>query len=116
MSKFNKMLDEAKCTSLTKELLRSEGARQENTISSHQVAQSEKVDSRSEFMASKRQIVLSKIIDSQEFRIERAIDVKAGRAGNLEDVTKKSNLVQDLLARRASEEEINLNLIISKCR
>ena len=74
--------------SLTKELLPSEGPRQENTISSHQVTQSEKADSRnSEFVASKRQIVPSKTIDSEEFRIERAIDLKARRA------EKKLNLV-----------------------
>ena len=49
--------------SLTKELLPSKRTRQENSISSHQVTQSEKADSRSEFVASKRQIVPSKIID-----------------------------------------------------
>ena len=92
--------------SLTKELLPSEGPRQENTISSHQVTQSEKADSRSEFVASKRQIVPSKTIDSEEFRIERAIDLKARRAGHLGDVTKKLNLVQDLLAGGAIEEEV----------
>ena len=57
-------------------------------------------------MASKRQIVPSKTIDSEEFRIERAIDLKARRAGHLEDVTKKLNLVQDLLAGGAIEEEV----------
>ena len=92
------MPDEAKCTSLTKELPPSEGP--------HQVAQSERADSRSEFVASKRQVVPSKIIDSEEFRIERATDLKARRAGHLGDVTKKLNLVQDLLARGASEKEI----------
>ena len=97
---------EAKSMSLTKELLPSEGPRQENTISSHQVTQSEKADSRSEFVASKRQIVPSKTIDSEEFRIERAIDLKARRAGHLGDVTKKLNLVQDLLAGGAIEEEV----------
>ena len=57
-------------------------------------------------MASKRQIVPSKTIDSEEFRIERAIDLKARRAGHLGDVTKKLNLVQDLLAGGAIEEEV----------
>ena len=51
-------------------------------------------------MASKRQIVPSKTIDSEEFRIERAIDLKARRA------EKKLNLVQDLLAGGAIEEEV----------
>lgn len=37
-------------------------------------------------MASKIQIVPSKTIDSEEFRIERAIDLKARRAGHLGDV------------------------------
>ena len=100
------MSDEAKRTSLTKELPPSEGPRQENNISSHQVTQSKKADSRSEFVVSKRQIVPSKIIDSVEFRIQRAIDLKARKAGHLGDVTKKLNLVQDLLAGGASEEEI----------
>ena len=90
MSKFNKMSDGAKFTSLTKELLPSEGPRQENAISSHQVAQSEKADSRSEFVASKRHlIVLLKIINSEEFRTERVIDLNARRAGHLGDTTKK---------------------------
>ena len=80
------MSGEAKRMSLTKELLPSEGPRHENTISSHQVTQSEKADSRSELVASKRQIVPSKTIDSEEFRIERAIDLKARRAGHLGDV------------------------------
>ena len=80
------MSGEAKRMSLTKELLPSEGPRHENTISSHQVTKSEKADSRSEFVASKRQIVPSKTIDSEEFRIERAIDLKASRAGHLGDV------------------------------
>ena len=57
-------------------------------------------------MASKRQIVPSKTIDSEEFRIERAIDLKARRAGHLGDVTNKLNLVQDLLAGGAIEEEV----------
>ena len=104
------MSDEAKRTSLTKELLPSEGPHQENTFSSHQVAQSEKADSRSEFVASKRQIVPSKIINSEQFRIVRAIDLKAKRAGHLGDMTKKLNLFQDLLTRRASEEEILLSV------
>ena len=99
------MSDEAKRISLTKELLQSEGPRQENTISSNQVTQSEKADSRSEFVARKRQIVPSKIIDSEQFRIERAIDLKARRAERLGDVTKKVNLVQDLLTTRSRVKE-----------
>ena len=51
-------------------------------------------------------IVPSKIIDSEEFRIERAIDLKTRRAGHLGDATKELNLVKDLLAGGASEEEI----------
>ena len=42
-------------------------------------------------MASKRKVVPSKIIDLEEFRIERAIDLKTRRAGHLGDVTKKLN-------------------------
>ena len=106
MSKFNKMSDEAKRMLLTKELPPSKGPCPENTISSHQVAQSKKADSRSEFVASKRQIMPSKIIDSEEFRIERGIDLKTRIAGHLGDMMKKLNLVQDVLACGASEEEI----------
>ena len=79
---------------------------QENAISSHQVTQSEKAYSRSEIGASERQIVPSKIIDSEELRIARVIDLKTRRAGHLGDATKELNLVQDLLAGGASEEEI----------
>ena len=49
-------------------------------------------------MASKRRIVPSKIIDSEEFMSERAIDVKARRAGYLRDITKRLNSVRDLIA------------------
>ena len=48
----------------------------------------------------------SKIIDSEEFRIERAIDLKTRTAGQLGDATKELNLVKDLLAGGASQEEI----------
>ena len=95
------MSDEAKRMLLTKELPPSKGPCPENTISSHQVAQSKKADSRSEFVASKRQTVLSKIIDSEELRIESGIDLKARRAGHLRDVMKKLNLIQDLLPWRS---------------
>ena len=96
------MSDEAKGTSLSKDLQSSEEPRQENTISSHQVTQSEKEDSRSEFVASKRRIVPSRIINSEEFVAERAIDLKARRAGHLGDVTKRLNSVRDLIAGGAS--------------
>ena len=79
--------------SLTKELQPSERPRQENTISSHQVTQSEKADSWSEFVVGKRQIVPSKIIDSEEFRIERAIDLKVRRAGHLGCTLEKTERV-----------------------
>ena len=39
-------------------------------------------------MTSKRRIVPSRIINSEEFVAERAIDLKARRAGHLGDVTK----------------------------
>ena len=96
----------AKRTSLSKELQSSEEPRQENAISSHEVTQSEKAESRSEFVASKRRIVPSRIIDSEEFMTERAIDLKARRAGHLGDVTKRLNSVRDLIAGGASKEEI----------
>ena len=54
---------------------------------------SEKADSRSEFVASKRQIVPSKIIDLEEFRIERAIDLKVRRAGHLGCTLEKTERV-----------------------
>ena len=79
--------------SLTNELLPSKRTRQENSISSHQVTQSEKADSRSEFVASKRQIVPSKIIDLEGFRIERAIDLKVRRAGHLGCTLEKTERV-----------------------
>ena len=56
-------------------------------------------------MASKRRIVPSKIIDSEEFMSERAIDVKARRVGHLGDVTKRLNSLRDLIAGGASKEE-----------
>ena len=84
--------------SLTKELPSSEEPRQQNTISSRRVTQSERAGSRSEVLSTKRQTVPSKIIDSEEFRIEKAIDLKTRRAGHLGDVTRKLNLVQDHLA------------------
>ena len=53
-----------------------------------------------------KEIVPSKTIDLEVFRIERAIDLKTRRAGHLGDATKELNLVKDLLAGGASEEEI----------
>ena len=100
------MSDEAKRTSLSKELRSNEEPRQENTTSSHQVTQSEKADSRSGFVASKRRIVPSRIINSEEFMAERAIDLKVRRAGHLGDVTKRPNSVRDLIAGGASKEEV----------
>ena len=38
----------------------------------------------------------SKIVDSEEFRIERAIDLKTRRAGHLRDIRKKLNSVKIL--------------------
>ena len=39
-----------------------------------------------------KEIVPSKIIDSEEFRIERAIDLKTRTAGHLGDVQKELNI------------------------
>ena len=47
----------------------------------------------------------SKIIDSEEFMSETAIDLKARRAGHLGDVRKRLNSLRDLIAGSASKEE-----------
>ena len=39
-----------------------------------------------------KEIMPSKVIDSEEFRIERAIDLKTRRAGDLGDVKKELNI------------------------
>ena len=57
-----------------------------------------------------RQKVPSKAVDQDELRIERAIDMKARRAGHLGDVRKRLNFVQSLLSEGASVEEVIQNV------
>ena len=52
----------------------------------------------------------SKAVDQDEVRIERAIDMKARRAGHLGDVRKRLNFVQILLSEGASVEEVIQNV------
>jgi len=49
-------------------------------------------------------------VDQDEVRIERAIDLKARRAGHLGDVRKRLNFVQSLLSEGASVEEVIQNV------
>ena len=53
-----------------------------------------------------RQRVPSKVMDSEEVRIERAIDLKAKRAGHLGYVRRRLKFVQGLLSEHASEHEV----------
>ena len=54
-----------------------------------------------------RQRVPSKVMDSEEVRIERAIDLKAKRAGHLGDVMRRRlKFVQGLLFEHASKHEV----------
>ena len=53
-----------------------------------------------------RQKVPSKAVDQDEVRLERAIDMKARRAGHLGDVRKRLNFVQSLLSEGAGVEEV----------
>ena len=48
----------------------------------------------------------SKLMDSEEVRIERAVDLKAKRAGHLGDVRKRLKFVPGLLSENASEQEV----------
>ena len=57
-----------------------------------------------------RQKVPSKAVDQDEVRIQRAIDMKARRAGHLGDVRKRLNFVQSLLSEGASVEEVIQNV------
>ena len=52
----------------------------------------------------------SKAVDQDEVRIERAIDMKARRAGHLGDVRKRLNFVQSLLSKVVSVEEVIQNV------
>ena len=52
----------------------------------------------------------SKAVDQDEVRIERAIEMKARRAGHLGDVRKRLNFVQSLLSEGASVEEVIQNV------
>ena len=90
------MSDEASRTSLQqvlKEIRSSEDPRLETAA---HVAQSETADS-SECNITSRQRVPSKLLDSEQVRIERAIDLKAKREGHLGDVRKRLKFVQGLL-------------------
>ena len=57
-----------------------------------------------------RQKVPSKAVDQDEVRIERAIDMKARRAGHLGEVRKRLNFVESLLSEGASVEEVIHNV------
>ena len=98
------MSDGAKGTSLQQELPLS-GI----ITSSHHVASSANVAD-SLFVRTTRQKVPSKAVDQDEVRIERAIDMKARRAGHLGDVRKRLNFVQSLLSKGASVEEVIQNV------
>ena len=98
------MSDGAKGTSLQQELPLS-GI----ITSSHHVASSANVAD-SLFVRTTRQKVPLKAVDQDEVRIERAIDMKARRAGHLGDVRKRLNFVQSLLSKGASVEEVIQNV------
>ena len=69
------------------------------------VAQSGTVDS-SECNITSRQRVPSKLLDSEEVRIERAIDLKVKRAGHLGDVRKRLKFFQGLLSEHTSKQGV----------
>ena len=69
------------------------------------VTQSGTVDS-SECNITSRQRVPSKLLDSEEVRIERAIDLKVKRAGHLGDVRKRLKFFQGLLFEHMSEQGV----------
>lgn len=75
------------------------------TTSLHNVARSETAGPL-EFVHTTRQKVPSKFMDSEEVRSERAIDLKAKRAGHLGDLRKRLKFVQRLISENASEEEV----------
>ena len=98
------MSDGAKGTLLQQELPSS------NIItSSHHVASSVNIAD-SLCVCTMRQKVPSKAVDQDEVRIERAIDMKARRVGNLGDVLKRLNFVPSLLSEGASVEEVIQNV------
>ena len=104
-SKGDEMSDEAKRTSLPqiqKQISSSEDPRVETTA---HVAPSETADLLESNLTS-RQRVPSKLMDSEEVRIERAVDLKAKRAGHLGDVRKRLKFVLGLLSEHASEQEV----------
>ena len=104
-SKVHEMSDEAKRTSLHQvqnEIPSSEGFHVETAA---RVTQSGMADS-SECDSTLRQRVPSKLQDLEEVRTERAIDLKAKRAGHLGDVRKRLKFVQGLLSEHASEQEV----------
>ena len=69
------------------------------------VAQSGTADSL-ECNITSRQRKPSKLLDSEEVRIERAIDLKAKRAGHLGDVRKRLKFFQGLLSKHTSEQGV----------
>ena len=98
------MSDGAKETWLQQELPSSD-----IIIRSHHVSSSENMTDSLCFRPT-RQKVPSKAVDQDEVRIERAIDMKARRAGHLGDVRKRLNFVQSLLSGGASVEEVIQNV------
>ena len=69
------------------------------------VAQSGTADS-SECNITSRQRVPSKLLDSEEVRIERAIDLKVKRAGHFRDMRKRLKFFQGLLSEHTSEQAV----------
>jgi len=104
-SQDREMPDGAKGTSLRQvqeEISSSEDPRVETTA--NYVPPSETAGLESNLTS--RQRVPSKVMDSEEVRIERAIDLKAKRAGHLGYVRRRLKFVQGLLSEHASEHEV----------
>ena len=103
-SQDHEMPDGAKVTSLPQvqeEISLSEDPRVEITAN---VPPSETAGLESNITS--RQRVPSKAMDSKEVRIERAIDLKANRAGHLGAVRRRLKFVQGLLSEHASEHKV----------
>ena len=98
------MSDGVKETSLQQELPSSD-----KITSLHHVSSSDNMAD-SLCFSTTRQKVPSKAVDQDEVRIERAIDMKARRAGHLGEVRKRLNFVESLLSEGASVEEVIHNV------
>ena len=99
------MSDEVRRTSLQqvqREIPLSEDPRVETAA---HVAQSGTADSL-ECNITSRQRVLSKLLDSEKVRIERAIDLRVKRAGHLGDERKTLKFFQGLLSEDTSEQGV----------